>query len=119
MGEEPILRVRPEDDRSYVPASMDQARSELPWYAMTRMKFGDLRVIIAFIALCSLTYYKVQAHDNDITALKATTQSKEAASADSKLILERIESLKDHVDSKFDEISRRLEKVEQNQDRRR
>lgn len=126
VSEEPRLHPRSDNDRSYVPTrevKMTTLNGSLPWYSILRINPSQLWMLGLVFVLMTGVYFKVQAHETEIANVKATAQTKEAATADLKLILDRIDALKDHVDTKFDtkfdDLKQRLERVEKQTDRRR
>lgn len=115
MGTEPRLYPQNDRDRAYVaplPESPRRRLGELPWYSIFRVKTSDLVILGTLLMSLTVAYYKVQSHEVEIANIKAAMQTKESATGDSKLIIQRLDDMKERFDSKFDDVNRRLDRIE-------
>jgi len=95
-----------DDPRSYptVPDRRKTLNGELPWYSLFRVPLTQLIALGTILITLTGMYFKVQTHGEEIAALKATSQTKDAAKAD-----------QDNLNSKLDDLKERLRRIEDQQ----
>jgi hypothetical protein len=117
MGEmgDPRLHPKPDRDRAYVAPALETkgpaGNGELPWYSIFRVKLSQLVTLGTILVSLTVAYYKVQAHELEITTIKATAQTKDAAASDQKLILQRLDDLEKNVNRRFDDMKEEIRDV--------
>ncbi len=101
MADDPRLDSQPTRDQQYVSSQTLPGRrtnGELPWYSLFRVPLSQLVLLGTILISLTGMYFKVQLHAEEIAALKATSQTKEAAEANAKQIMQKLDDLKERLD---------------------
>jgi hypothetical protein len=78
--------------------SDDEPPAELPWYSILRVNLSSLATLLTLLLAMAGIYFKVQQHDRDISDVRASMKSKESADGDMKLVLSKLDDLRERLD---------------------
>jgi hypothetical protein len=121
---EPRLPTREsEGERTFVAPEIleDEAKMtlrELPWYAVFRIPIGQLIAIGTILISIAGVYAKVSEHERVIAEVRSASQTKEAASSDAKLILQKLETMDAQRKEDRKDLLDRLDRLEDRLDER-